>query len=347
MNINVAKIALYVVLMVLIVICGKRFLDRYSALMSTEVNSDPYESAEILKPTLAPEIIVVDTNEPGTTVDETGEAAESVEENRSDQSVDDARVLAAETVPAPEVSPPTSEPMTKGSFDRGKSPDASGIGLYVVALFGLILALGVLTAHDVSTFLGQRTHKLLHNEEGEGIYSAAYDAAEEMWANGEYLEAIRMMREYLNKNPREVHVMIRIAEIYEKDLGNFLAAALEYEELLKKKLPKERWGWAAIHLVNLYFGKIDKPKEGLALLYRIHREYGHTAAAEKARKRLLQLDPGFQAELDHWEAEQAGREVVEQDQEDEAFVEETASLPSHQPPAEEDPNLPKGFRKKK
>ena len=60
------------------------------------------------------------------------------------------------------------------------------------------------------------------------------------------------MRDYYNKNPREVHVALRIAEIYEKDLNNHLAAALEYEEVLKKKLPAERWGWAAIHLVNLY-----------------------------------------------------------------------------------------------
>ena len=56
------------------------------------------------------------------------------------------------------------------------------------------------------------------------------------------------MREYLLKNPREQHVSLRIAEIYEKDLANPLAAALEYEEVLKQKLPAERWGWAAIHL---------------------------------------------------------------------------------------------------
>ena len=236
------------------------------------------------------------------------------------------------------------EVLTKSALDRPGAPDVSGIGLYVISLFGLILGLGVLTAHDISSMLGQRTHKLLANEEGEGIYSAAYAAAEEVWAKGDYLEAIRMMREYLEKNPREVHVMIRIAEIYEKDLGNFLAAALEYEELLKQKLPKERWGWAAIHLVNLYFGKIDKPKEGLDLLYRIHREYGHTAAAEKARKRLLQLDPGFQAELDHWEAEQSGQEM-------DAYEEETWDEPSvtssYQVDDDPDSNLPKGFRKKK
>jgi len=81
-------------------------------------------------------------------------------------------------------------------------------------------------------------------------------------------------------------VALRIAEIYEKDLNNPLAAALEYEEILKKKLPPERWGWAAIHLANLYSGKLDKPQQATALLERIINDYGQTAAAKKARERL-------------------------------------------------------------
>jgi hypothetical protein len=116
-----------------------------------------------------------------------------------------------------------------------------------------------------------------------------YDEAEAEWTNGNHLEAIRMMREYLKKNPREQHAALRIAEIYEKDLNNYLAAALEYEEVLTKKLAPERWGWAAIHLCNLYF-KLDKEDKAVALLKRIDTEYGQTAAAEKARKRLEQMN---------------------------------------------------------
>jgi tetratricopeptide (TPR) repeat protein len=98
-----------------------------------------------------------------------------------------------------------------------------------------------------------------------------------------------MMRDYLNKNPREQHVALRIAEIYEKDLGNFLAAALEYEEILKHKLPGDRWGWAAIHLCNLYF-KLNNEQNAFALLRRLVKEYPETAAAAKARQRLEQVD---------------------------------------------------------
>src|SRR3954466_16276385 len=105
------------------------------------------------------------------------------------------------------------------------------------------------------------------------------------------------MREYINKNPREVHVALRIAEIYEKDLNNYLAAALEYEEVLNKKLPDERWGWAAIHLCNLYF-KLGQEVKGYALLQRIIKDYGQLQAAVKSRKRLKEVDPSSLAEAE-------------------------------------------------
>ena len=150
--------------------------------------------------------------------------------------------------------------------------------------------------------------------------------------------------------------MARIAEIYEKDLNNHLAAALEYEEFLKQKLPPERWAWAAIHLVNLYYGKLDKPDQGLALLWRIHREYGKTQAAAKARKRLNQIDPDFaveQARLDREAAEAAaGGEAEDESEVDivepQGGYTRSPSAPAWEPPADDDSsNLPKGFRPKK
>src|SRR6185369_5766560 len=118
-----------------------------------------------------------------------------------------------------------------------------------------------------------------------------YDEAESAWAKGDYLDSIQLMRDYYKRNPREVHVALRIAEIYESNLGNYLAAALEYEEVLKKQLPAERWGWAAIHLANLYSGKLNRTEEAAALLRRIAEEYGQTAAAKKARERLGLPEP--------------------------------------------------------
>src|SRR3989449_7369735 len=153
-----------------------------------------------------------------------------------------------------------------------------------------LVGLGLMVAHDISGLVGGRAMKVLYNDEGEGMANPDYEKAEEEWAKGNFLDAIQLMREYLRRNPREQHVALRIAEIYEKDLDNHLAAALEYEEVLKQKLPPERWGWAAIHLCNVYTSKLNQPDKAIALLQRIVTDYGETAAADKARKRLGQLE---------------------------------------------------------
>src|SRR6266542_1900913 len=132
--------------------------------------------------------------------------------------------------------------------------------------------------------------KVVYNKEVEGVAHTDYDKAEEEWAKGNFLDAIQLLRDYLKVNPREQHVALRIAEIYEKDLQNFLATALEYEEVLKQKLPPERWGWAAVHLCNLYTSKLNQSDKAILLLQRIVTEYGEPAAADKARKRLTQLE---------------------------------------------------------
>src|SRR5437870_8079048 len=164
------------------------------------------------------------------------------------------------------------------------------LGAWGAGMVLSLVGLGLMAAHDISGFIGSRALKVLYTDEGAQAASPDYDKAEEKWANGNFLEAIQLMRDYLKQNPREQHVALRIAEIYEKDLQNFLAAALEYEEVLKQKLPPERWGWAAIHLCNLYTSKLNQSDKAIALLQRIVAEYSGTAAAEKAANRLAQLE---------------------------------------------------------
>ena len=149
------------------------------------------------------------------------------------------------------------------------------------------IPLGLLTGRELAHYLGERAVKVLFDEDGELMKTPEYELAEQEWANGNPLDAVRLMRNYLHEHPREQHVALRIAEIYEKDLKNYLAAALEYEEVLKQQLPPEQWGWTAIHLCNLYSSRLNQPQKAMALLQRIESDYGHTAAADKARKRLI------------------------------------------------------------
>jgi TolA-binding protein len=229
---------------------------------------------------------------------------------------------------------------------------------YLLAFVFTLIALGVLIAYDFTQIMGSKAVDFLFNDKGEGQREPEYEHAEQVWANGDYLEAIQLMRDYLKKNPREIYVALRIAEIYEKDLKNYLAGALEYEEVLKKKLPDERWGWAAIHLCNLY-SKLNQPAKTMALLERIANEYPKTGAAKKARARLGVAEP--QQEEEPAPAEEEEENAPEQSHGGQVlfeltdpdlqppleFDEEEEEPPPPPPPPEPKTNLPPGFRPKK
>jgi len=210
---------------------------------------------------------------------------------------------------------------------RRSSPRVGRLVAFGVAMFFLLIGISVLLGHDVSRFLASRVDNFIFNDDLEGVKDPDYEEAERVLGTGDALEAVRLMRDYLKKHPREQYVALRIAEIYENQLHNHLAAALEYEEVLKKRLPAERWGWAAIHLANLYSGKLNRTEQATALLRRIVEDYGKTAAAKKARERLGIPEP---VEVPLPSAE---------------LTDVPAPVPAS-PPSEPPSNLPPGFRPK-
>lgn len=333
------KIILYAMLVILAGVSGFFALSNFGRIMDRagnrtseleQIEPETRSSEPVVPPAESP----ADTNLGSTAVTiSTNIAAVSnappLLTNQVATSPTETNAIAGVTNPPIEPAAPTDEiPTAAGSTTTTKAPGGGRIGLWTALFILSIIGLGFLIASDVSHFMGNRALKTLYNDEGEGVKNPEYEEAEQVWANGRHLEAIGLMRDYLKKNPREQHVALRIAEIYEKDLGNYLAAALEYEEVLNHKLPPDRWGWAAIHLCNLYF-KLNQEQKGYALLRRIVKEYPQTPAAEKARKRLEQVDGASFDQLPT-ESNVAPR---------------PASEPSEQsgPPS----NLPPGFRPKK
>lgn len=226
---------------------------------------------------------------------------------------------------------------------------AEPLGWWGAGLVISLLGLGSLTALELTQFFGSRAARAYYDETQVGSESPDYEKADEACNRGDYLDAIGLLREYLAHNPREIHAAIRIAEIYEKDLRSPLAAALEYEEVLKQKLPRERWGWTAIHLCNLYSGPLHQTQKAIDLLQRIDDEYGDTAAGRKARSRLEQLvDEGIIPPLPPSKtAPEAEMEPATEEEEAEEPEEEQPAEEPPPPPAplpDPGPQLPPGFR---
>ncbi|HYE33059.1 MAG TPA: hypothetical protein VEH27_16655 [Methylomirabilota bacterium] len=320
MNVKV-KIALYIVFIAGVIFTGARFYSGYKSVGATAATQDTSALGES-----DPVPVAVDTTPTATNATPPSTNA-AVDTNAPVAPTNE--VAAASTTNNP---PPTAatSPSTKpkedvvtaktGRIAQGKMDWGSLIG-YLGGFIACAIGLGFLISHDASAFMATKAVDTLYNDDAVGMKTPDYEKAEEEWANGNFLNAIQLLRDYHKRNPKEVHAQIRIAEIYEKDLNNFLAAALEYEEILKCRLRPDRWGWYAIHLCNLYF-KLDKTDTAVALLQRINSEHPDVPAAEKARKRLTEMGIAYE---DNSSAE-------------------TTSEPTQ---TQSDSNLPPGFRKKK
>ncbi len=315
------KIGLYVTLLIGAIVFGALFYSSYKRVNNppASTNYPPTQVSTATTTPITPPPNVTATNALAAPTNQV------VETNSVPQLA--TNVASTNLVVAP---PPETSPLAVATAHKPVTGRSTMIG-YLFAFLATAIFLGLMMARDLSDFLGNRSVDFLFNDQGTGIKNPEYEEAEQEWANGHHLEAIRLMRDYLNRNPREQYVALRIAEIYEKDLNNYLAAVLEYEEILKHKLPPDRWGWAAIHLCNLY-SKMHKPDEAVALLRRIVNEYGETPAAVKARKRLAMFETVGEEALDGElpESIQAAATDVSKSNED--------------TPAS---NLPPGFRPKK
>ena len=215
------------------------------------------------------------------------------------ETVDASNVVAGATNAAPNGTNTavTNVAAADGVADDEAPPNRRAFGPIVInglLCLGALLGLGLLAGRDVSRVLGGKAVDALgfDFDEAPGAPDPDYEHAENVWKDGHPLEAIQLMRDYLERHPREQYVALRIAEIYEKDLRNPLAAALEYEQVLTHPLTREKWGKTALQLCNLYTGPLHQTDKGVALLRRIVKEFGDTKAATKARERLAQFDGG-------------------------------------------------------
>lgn len=196
--------------------------------------------------------------------------------------------------PAKTERPPRGEKTNEAGIAGQIEPSEKkgGMMVYFSGMLGALLVFALLVARDLGHLIGERVGGNYVTKSEKSQKADMYEEAEAIWADGAYVDAIDSFREYIKVYPGEYHAYKRIAEIYENDLGSFRAAALEYEEMLEMDIPKSRWGWTAIHLCNLYSGKLDDPDRALALLKRVASECSDTTAGQKARDRLAKIDAG-------------------------------------------------------
>lgn len=312
---SAAKGLLYVLFLAVASVCFGRFRSEYSKGSSREAALDGRAEAALAGRAVA---------------DEARDAAPEASTNAQVTGAAIAAGTNANNAPQPPATP-TNAVAHAGAPVPKAAAKGNSQAFYLSGFVLGMLGLAGLLAWDVSQFVARKAAHGLGVDFAPIQGDPEYDAAEETWASGDHLGAITQLREFLKRRPNQQHAAIRIAEIYEKDLGNYLAAALELEEVLQKRLPREKWGWTAIHLANLYSGRLNQTDKALEVLHRIVDGYPETTAARKARQRLGLQEPQAAAVAD----------------DDDAPV---ASAPSETAPAElpaDDESMPRGFKVKK
>ena len=157
---------------------------------------------------------------------------------------------------------------------------------YTIGFAGALVVLGFVAAQDFGHLLKFRLGKEVSYVDARSERNSNYERAEQIALKGQPREAIRALEAIVAKHPNHIHSILRIAELYDKELHDFQNAALHYEELLRQKIPSEQWGWIAIRLANLYSGKLNQPETAIALISRLAAEHPETQAGAKALKRM-------------------------------------------------------------
>lgn len=181
------------------------------------------------------------------------------------------------------------------SFDRATALSSTADASRAYALFSVYLiagaALAMFVAWDVSQFLGWQAESLFLGGGRLSGLTPAWWRSERLCKAGEADEAVRVLREASSAHPRQWRLAVRIAEIYQHDLNNPLAAALEYEEILKRRLPRPARAWLMVRLAACYL-VLRRVEESAVKLREVMDQFPRTPAAQKAERRLARMETG-------------------------------------------------------
>ena len=153
-----------------------------------------------------------------------------------------------------------------------------------------LTVLGFLAAQDIGRLLKFRLGKSVTYVDARSERNDQFDRAQLLAAKGKHTAALKLLQDVLAKHPHHARSLLLTAEIHDKQLGDYPAAALHYEQLLRLNLPAEQWGWTAIRLANIYSGKLGQPDSAIDLMKRLARDHPDTPAGAKAVKRLAKIE---------------------------------------------------------
>lgn len=159
-----------------------------------------------------------------------------------------------------------------------------------IAFAVLLTITGFGFAHQAGDFLRFDLGKKIDYVDDVTTTDEMYEKAEYQIMKGKHVAGIELLRKVLADDPNHFEAQLRIAEVYDKELNNFEAAATEYIAALKHEFHPERWSWAAVRLCNIYSGKLNDSNSAIRTMRLLVQKHPHTGGAAKVKKRLDMID---------------------------------------------------------
>jgi len=183
-------------------------------------------------------------------------------------------------------------PRIAASLNRAAEAATTADASRGYALFALYLligtALGILMAWDASHLLGEFAGRLFVGGGRLPSVTPVLWKADRLRTQGQPLKAVHSLREHLRANPRQWYVAVRIAELYQHSLEDPLSAALEYDQLLKHRLPRSARAEILLRLAACQL-LLRKGNLSASTLRELIGTFPRSKAAEKARRRLARI----------------------------------------------------------
>lgn len=183
-------------------------------------------------------------------------------------------------------------PQITASLNQATEAAASAEATRGYALFALYLvagaALALIVAWDISSLLGEFAGSLfVGGARLPGITPILWKA-DRLRAQGRPQAAVDVLREHLKAHPRQWFPAVRIAELYQHSLNDPFSAASEYEDILKRRLPRSARAEIMLRLASCLL-LLRSPEQSAATMREVIHKFPKSPAAAKAQRRLMRI----------------------------------------------------------
>jgi hypothetical protein len=183
-------------------------------------------------------------------------------------------------------------PQIAASFNRATEAASADEAARGYALFAIYLVVGAalasVVAWDVSRLLGEFAGSLFVGGGRLPNITPVLWKADRLRTQGRPQAAVDVLREHLKAHPRQWFPAVRIAELYQQSLNDPSSAALEYEEILKQRLPRSARAEIMLRLASCQL-LLRSPEQSATTMREVIHKFPKSPAAAKAQRRLMRI----------------------------------------------------------